>query len=82
MGKPAQIDIVRRAYQLWQQAGEPRGRDEEFYHQAEKELQEALDKSIPRPMDKNCPVCFASAGFARTIPIGHGTMRSCVHTLA
>jgi hypothetical protein len=23
MGKPAQIDIVRRAYELWQQAGEP-----------------------------------------------------------
>jgi hypothetical protein len=48
MGKPAQIDIVRRAYQLWQQAGEPRGSDEEFYHQAEKELQEALDKSTPK----------------------------------
>ena len=48
MGKPAQIDIVRRAYELWQQAGEPQGRDQEFYHQAEKELQEALDKSTPK----------------------------------
>jgi Protein of unknown function (DUF2934) len=47
MGEPARIDIVRRAYELWQQAGEPQGRDEEFYHQAEKELQEALDKSTP-----------------------------------
>jgi len=48
MGKPAQIDIVRRAYELWQQAGEPQGRDQEFYHQAEKELQEALDTSTPK----------------------------------
>jgi hypothetical protein len=29
---PAGIDIVRRAYELWQQAGEPKGRDQEFYH--------------------------------------------------
>jgi hypothetical protein len=28
----------------WQQAGEPSGKDDEFYHQAKKELQEALDK--------------------------------------
>jgi hypothetical protein len=35
------MDIVRRAYQLWQQAGEPEGKDQEFYHQAEKELQES-----------------------------------------
>jgi hypothetical protein len=47
MGKPAQIDIVRRAYELWQKAGEPQGRDEEFYQQSEKELQDALDKSPP-----------------------------------
>jgi hypothetical protein len=38
MPKPAPMDIVRRAYELWQQAGEPAGRDEEFYHQAEQEL--------------------------------------------
>ena len=48
MGKPAQIDIVRRAYEPWQKAGEPQGRDQEFYHQAEKELQEALNKSTPK----------------------------------
>jgi hypothetical protein len=40
MVKPAAIEIVRRAYALWQQAGEPEGRDQEFYLQAEKELQE------------------------------------------
>ncbi len=37
---PKQIDIVRRAYQLWQQNGEPDGKDEEFYHQAERELEQ------------------------------------------
>jgi hypothetical protein len=31
MPKPLSIEIVRRAYELWQQAGEPEGRDEEFY---------------------------------------------------
>jgi hypothetical protein len=36
------LDIVRRAYELWQQAGEPEGKDEEFYLQAEKELNEGL----------------------------------------
>jgi hypothetical protein len=41
------MDIGRRAYELWQQAGEPQGRDQEFYLQAERELQEALDKSTP-----------------------------------
>jgi hypothetical protein len=45
--KAAQIDIVRRAYELWQEAGEPQGRDQEFYHQAEKELQEALNNCTP-----------------------------------
>jgi hypothetical protein len=46
MRKVACINIVRRAYELWQQAGEPEGRDWDFYLQAERELQEALDKEI------------------------------------
>jgi hypothetical protein len=45
--KPAQIDIVRRAYQLWQQAGEPAGRDEEFYLQAERELRGLEERGDP-----------------------------------
>ena len=40
MQRPAEIDIVRRAYELWEQAGKPDGKDQEFYHQAEQELQE------------------------------------------
>lgn len=47
MQKPAEIDIVRRAYELWEQAGEPDGRDQEFYHQAEQELQQAKEQPSP-----------------------------------
>jgi hypothetical protein len=47
MGKPLSIDIVRRAYELWQQAGEPEGRDQEFYLEAERQLTEAADKKAP-----------------------------------
>jgi hypothetical protein len=42
---PIKLQVERRAYELWQQAGEPNGRDQEFYHQAEKELQEADEKN-------------------------------------
>jgi len=37
---------IHRAYQLWEEAGKPEGRDEEFYHQAEQELRNE-DKSSP-----------------------------------
>jgi hypothetical protein len=43
---PTGQQIVRRAYELWEQAGKPVGRDEEFYHLAEQELRDA-DKSSP-----------------------------------
>ena len=46
MAKPAEIEIVRRAYALWEKAGQPEGRDQEFYHQAEQELRNE-DKSFP-----------------------------------
>ena len=47
MARPPGIEIVRRAYKLWEQAGKPEGKDQEFYLQAERELQEALDKQTP-----------------------------------
>ena len=37
--------LTRRAYELWQQAGEPKGRDEEFYRQAAQELNEGANQS-------------------------------------
>ena len=46
MEHPKKIDIVRRAYELWEQAGKPDGRDDDFYHQAEQELRNA-DKQSP-----------------------------------
>jgi Protein of unknown function (DUF2934) len=46
MTQPSHVDIVNRAYELWQQAGEPEGRDEEFYYLAEQELRNE-DKSSP-----------------------------------
>ena len=46
MTEPSHADIARRAYQLWQEAGEPQGRDKEFYHQAQQELRNE-DKSSP-----------------------------------
>jgi Protein of unknown function (DUF2934) len=39
--------ILARAYELWQQAGEPQGRDEEFYHEAQRELQGFEDRGEP-----------------------------------
>jgi hypothetical protein len=49
MPDPTQMDIVRRAYELWQQAGEPKGRDWEFYLQAEKELRNENDPPADMP---------------------------------
>jgi len=47
MQRPAEMDIVRRAYELWEHAAKPDGRDQEFYHQAEQELQKANEQAIP-----------------------------------
>jgi Protein of unknown function (DUF2934) len=44
--QPDEEDIRTRAYDLWRQAGEPGGRDEEFWHLAEQELRNE-DKSSP-----------------------------------
>jgi DUF2934 family protein len=46
MENPTKEQVIHRAYELWEQAGKPDGRDEEFYHQAEQELRNA-DKSSP-----------------------------------
>ena len=42
MTAPTREQIIHRAYELWERAGKPDARDEEFYHQAEKELNEAF----------------------------------------
>lgn len=45
MAEPTHMEIVHRAYELWQQAGEPEGKDQEFYLQAEQQLKEGLDRA-------------------------------------
>ncbi len=55
MSKPTSIEIVRRAYQLWQEAGQPEGRDQEFYLQAERELQEAAGTTAAEPDGDKAP---------------------------
>ena len=39
MRRPPEIEIVRKAYELWEQSGKPEGGDQEFYLQALEELQ-------------------------------------------
>jgi hypothetical protein len=46
MIKPSDKEIAARAYKLWEQNGQPEGRDEEFWRLAEQELLNE-DKSSP-----------------------------------
>jgi len=41
-------NIALRAYQLWEAAGRPEGRDEEFYFQAEEELRKLVEAENPK----------------------------------
>ena len=41
------MDIVRKAYELWEQSGKPAGRDQEFYLKALQELQAGLEDQAP-----------------------------------
>jgi hypothetical protein len=49
-GKPRQRTNPR-AYELWEQAGKPDGRDQEFYHQAEQKLRDEDKSSLLRTPD-------------------------------
>jgi len=40
MAYPTDDQIRVRAHQLWEQAGKPEGREDEFWHQAERELEQ------------------------------------------
>lgn len=41
MARPTEEQIRKRAFELWEQAGKPEGREDEFWHQAQRELQGA-----------------------------------------
>jgi hypothetical protein len=47
MRRPPEIEIIRKAYELWEQSGKPEGRDQEFYLQALQELQTLPDNDAP-----------------------------------
>ena len=80
MEDPTKDQIIHRAYELWEQAGKPEGKDKEFYHQAEEELRKGVD---PRPLlhltiyrwIRTTPIASVSAGYARTIPTELGARR-------
>lgn len=40
MPRPTEDQIRTRAHQLWEIAGRPEGRDDEFWHEAERELKD------------------------------------------
>ncbi len=44
LSEPTEQDIRERAHRLWEQAGRPEGRDDEFWNAAEQELRNE-DKS-------------------------------------
>ncbi|QOG23983.1 Protein of unknown function [Bradyrhizobium arachidis] len=44
---PSQKQIECRAYRLWEQAGMPKGRDQEFYLEAERQLKKELLRDDP-----------------------------------
>ena len=52
MPAPSMPSIALRAYQLWEAAGRPEGRDEEFYFLAEEELREFLKSDSTDDDDK------------------------------
>jgi DUF2934 family protein len=51
-------EIRDRAYRLWQAAGEPEGRADDFWYQAEKELLAERQKQadVPPGMTDNLPI--------------------------
>jgi len=46
MVQPTEKEIMKRAYELWEQNGKPEGREDEFWQLAEQELRNE-DKSSP-----------------------------------
>jgi hypothetical protein len=46
MANPTEKEIKKRAYELWEEAGKPEGREDEFWQLAEQELRNE-DKASP-----------------------------------
>jgi hypothetical protein len=50
MSRVPVIEIVRRAYKIWEAAGKPDGKDQEFYFQAEHELNDTNATEPPHDL--------------------------------
>ncbi|MBR1274138.1 DUF2934 domain-containing protein [Bradyrhizobium sp. AUGA SZCCT0283] len=46
MTQPTEQEIKKRAYEIWERHGRPKGKEDEFWQQAEQELRNE-DKSSP-----------------------------------
>ena len=44
MAHPTEEQIRKRTFELWEQAGKPEGREDEFWQQAQRELQDAEER--------------------------------------
>jgi hypothetical protein len=44
MAHPTEEQIRKRAFELWERAGKPEGREDEFWQQAQRELQDAEER--------------------------------------
>lgn len=51
LSEPSEQEIRERAHQLWERAGKPEGREEEFWHAAEQELRNEDRSSTVRTPD-------------------------------
>jgi hypothetical protein len=81
MANPNEKEIKKRAYELWEEAGKPEGREDEFWQLAEQELRnesKSCDAYSRQPVnDKNCDYVLYRGGSARTSLIGHRTELGC-----
>lgn len=53
MAHPTEEQIRKRAFELWEQAGKPKGREDEFWQQAQRELQGAEERG---DLDKDADI--------------------------
>ncbi|GAA0003600.1 DUF2934 domain-containing protein [Bradyrhizobium diazoefficiens] len=49
MAHPTEEQIRKRAFELWEQAGKPEGRENEFWQQAQRELRDAEEQERGDP---------------------------------
>jgi hypothetical protein len=47
MANPTRAQILARAYAIWEKNDKPEGREDAFWHQAEKELKEEEERGDP-----------------------------------